>query len=124
MVEPFVIIEREYALHSWLTKDGICKTGAPTQLITDESGAWVTSKPAHDLAASEQESLEHAHLLVADRLQEVGYFGPFSTDAFRYVNEVGRICFHPMSELNARYSMGFFVGFANMQDEWAALVRA
>lgn len=119
MVEPFVAIEAEFALHSWLDADGECLTGQPTRLVTDELGGWVDSDRHPDMLESERVELAAAHAMAARALAESGYFGPFSTDAFRYRDASGELRFRALSELNARYSMGFFVGFAERLEEWA-----
>ena len=49
---------------------------------------------------------------VARALSGAGYFGPFGVDAFTYRDRVGNVCVQPRSEINARYTMGFAVGFA------------
>lgn len=119
MVEPFVAIDQEFALHSWLDRDGGCLTGKPTRLITDEGGAWLGSEPVTELLDREREQLHAAHGVAARALTAAGFFGPFSTDAFRYRDEKGGLRFQPLSELNARYSMGFFVGLAGSLADWA-----
>ncbi|MFT7537566.1 MAG: hypothetical protein ACI85K_003526 [Hyphomicrobiaceae bacterium] len=119
MVEPFVTIDQEFALHSWLGSDGECLTGRPTRLITDELGAWLGSEPSPTLHDHEREQLHSAHAVAARALSAVGFFGPFSTDAFRYRDDDGQLHFHALSELNARYSMGFFVGLGDCLAEWA-----
>lgn len=124
MVEPFVTIDQEFALHSWLGRDGQCLTGQPTRLITNELGAWVGSEPSPKLHDQEREQLHAAHAVAARALSAAGFFGPFSTDAFRYRADDGRLHFHALSELNARYSMGFFVGLADCLEEWGRRIAA
>lgn len=124
MVEPFVAIDQEFALHSWLGRDGECLTGQPTRLITNELGAWVGSEPGLELRDHEREHLHAAHAVAARALTAAGFFGPFSTDAFRYRDDDGQLQFHALSELNARYSMGFFVGLRHNLEEWARRIAA
>jgi hypothetical protein len=124
MVEPFVAIDQEFALHSWLGRDGQCLTGRPTRLVTNDLGAWVGSEPGPDLGDQELEQLHVAHAVAARELSVAGYFGPFSTDAFRYRAGDGGSRFQALSELNARYSMGFFVGLADCLEEWGRRVAA
>lgn len=119
MVEPFVPIEQEFSLHSWLAADGSRLAGEPTVLVTDEHGAWNRSEAGAALSPPEREQLHAAHEKAACALHEIGYHGPFATDAFRYRGADGRLRLQPLSELNARYSMGFFVGMADVLDEWA-----
>ncbi|MCA8974458.1 MAG: hypothetical protein KDC98_07035, partial [Planctomycetes bacterium] len=125
-VEPFVAIEAEFALHSWLGQDGRCLTGRPTRLVTDANGAWVGSEvcggETAELAASELRQLEGAHAIAARALGAAGYFGPFSTDAFRWRDERGQLHFNPLGELNARYTMGYFAGLGDRQAQWLAMI--
>lgn len=72
----------------------------------------------------EREPLHAAHAVAARAVTAAGYFGPFSTDAFRYRDDDGKLHFHALSELNARYSMGFFVGLADYMQEWARRIAA
>ena len=44
-------------------------------------------------------------------LREAGYFGPFGIDAFRWLDVNGARRWNPRGEINARYSMGFSIGF-------------
>lgn len=122
MLEPFVTINKEFALHSWLGPDGACLTGQPTSLVTDDLGAWARSEPNSDLHDHERKQLHAAHKKAAKALTGAGYFGPFSTDAFRYRDDEGGVQFQALSELNARYSMGFFVGLAAEMEEWVRRV--
>ena len=48
---------------------------------------------------------------VAGALCAAGYFGPFGLDAYTYRGGDGIVCLQPRSEINARYSMGFALGF-------------
>ena len=125
-VEPFATIDREFALHSWLDREGDCIRGRPTRMVTDADGAWLRNEPFDDrdpnLSDDERNQLENAHIAAARALAAAGYFGPFSTDAFRWHDAVGRQCFQPLSEVNARYTMGFFVGLCDRQPEWLAQI--
>lgn len=58
----------------------------------------------------EQRLLAEAHR-VAAALSAVGYFGPFGVDAYTYEQPGSTVMLQPRSEINARYSMGFAVGF-------------
>jgi hypothetical protein len=61
------------------------------------------------------EALAHTMVEEARRvgaaLRANGYWGPFGIDAYEYRDKHGEGHFQPRSELNARYSMGFAVGF-------------
>ena len=105
-------ITREYAQHGFIT-NGAVRLGALTEQTTDASGAWV----ATNLARSAPVDIAHAIAREAERagsaLANAGYFGPFNVDAFAYEDD-GRVVVRARSEINARYSMGFGVGFGRM----------
>jgi hypothetical protein len=53
---------------------------------------------------------------VATAIHDAGYFGPFGIDAYRYAaNRETRFC--GLSEINARYTMGFVTGFPRPPNE-------
>ncbi|MBX3270013.1 MAG: hypothetical protein KF729_07110 [Sandaracinaceae bacterium] len=105
-VLPRVAIELECALHGALAPDGSLRVGRPTVAEVDAAGQWQRSRLAgDDLGESEQAALRRAFERVAESLHGAGYFGPFGIDAFRHAEG-----FHPLSEINARYSMGWPVG--------------
>ena len=112
-VEPWVERRGDVALHWMLARDGARVLGRPTRLVVDDAGAWVRSELASD---GELSAHDHAILVAtahraADALHASGYSGPFNLDAFHHADERGDTRFHPLCELNARYSMGFAVGF-------------
>ena len=120
MVEPLVEIEAEFSLHGALGKGtGWSMHGAPTRLFHDARGAWAGNEPTQpgDLAAKESDVLEETFEKVQAALTRAGYFGPFGIDAFRWRDPAGATHFQPLSEINARYSMGFFVGIVARQRE-------
>jgi hypothetical protein len=106
-IEPNVAIERELAIHGIVSETGDVRLGRLVEQICDARGRWQASHPAKDdLPAIADEALR-----VAEALQRAGYFGPFGIDAFLYRTS-GGLELQPRSEVNARYSMGFPVGFA------------
>ena len=121
-VEPFVDIVREFAVHGFLTRDGRCLRGSPTRLRTDPGGGFTASALAADDVTDLEAALLEANF---DRVQRAltatGYFGPFGIDGFRWRDRGGTTRFRPLSEINARYTMGFFVGIGERQDEWLDL---
>lgn len=112
LVTPWVEIELEVARHGYLERGGELRAGRVTVQRVDPGGQHVESSLAGpDLLRGEEErALEEAFADAAEALGEAGYFGPFGIDAFRYRTPAGRPRFHPLSDLNARYSMGWFVG--------------
>jgi hypothetical protein len=98
-IEPNVRITAEYARHGCLTRDGSLEVGHVVRQHCDAHGQWLSSERSSDV------KLELAE--VAYALHSAGYFGPFGVDAFAY--EGG---FQPLSEINARFSMGYAIGFS------------
>ena len=111
-VEPFVEIELELGTHGELRADGGLVLGTPTVQEVDASGAWVCSRlPAPgELLPEESDALLTEAERVGRALENLGYFGPFGVDAFRWRDDAGerRLC--RRSEVNARYSMGWRTG--------------
>jgi hypothetical protein len=112
-IEPNVAIETEYALHGFVAADGSRRLGALVRQRCDRRGAWISTEPLTD-----QEGLgdvvnrmTHECRTVAGALHGAGYFGPFGVDGYTYRDRGGRLCLQPRSEINARYSMGFGIGF-------------
>ncbi len=111
-IEPNVLIERELARHGFVWPDGSVVVGAVVYQRCDARGAWLSSErvpPGRDREVDV--ALGEEVLRVASLLHEAGYFGPFGVDAFLYAGRGGRRLLQPRSEINARYSMGFTVGF-------------
>ena len=108
-IEPNVRVVREYALHGRVA-GGAVRLGALTEQRTDATGAWT----ATELARDAPDEIARAVRDEADRagraLAGAGYFGPFGVDAFTY-EDAGRVVLRARSEVNARYTMGFAVGF-------------
>lgn len=98
-IEPNLRIEAEYALHGYLEPDGALRVGHLVLQRCDAHGQWLSS----ELATGPEIDLQR----VARELHRAGYFGPFGVDT--YVHAGG---YQPLSEINARYSMGYAVGFS------------
>jgi hypothetical protein len=103
-IEPNVAIETEYALHGMIADDGM-RLGALVRQTCDAYGQWLATERVDEPAI--ERALRDEASRVARALIDAGYFGPFGIDAFTY--DGGRL--QPRSEINARYSMGFPVGF-------------
>ena len=104
-IEPNVRIVREYALHGLVT-NGAVRLGALTEQRTDASGAWTATELAPDAPREFAAAIEREAERAGRALSGAGYFGPFNVDAFEYDGG-----FRARSEVNARYSMGFAIGF-------------
>lgn len=121
-VEPFVAVAADFGLHGLVQRDGATTLGVPTRQHVDAGGRWLASAVAGpgDLAAHEHAALFAAATRVAAALHVAGYFGPFGIDAYRYRDDAGNLAFHPLSEINARLSMGFVAGMGGRTRELVA----
>ena len=117
MVEPFVAILAEFSLHGRLLADGTVQRGAPVRFGTDAEGAFANARRAApgELAPAELRALDDAFDRCASALRAADYFGPFGLDAFRWRDDAGVRLFHPLSELNARYTMAWWVGMGECE---------
>ena len=95
-------------------------TLATTSLASAQSsarGAWLTTEllPAGGAASDAEQAiarrLREQATRVGAALTREGYFGPFGIDAYTYRDELSDVHFQAASEINARYSMGFAVGW-------------
>lgn len=122
-VEPNVAIEREYAMHGMLSAPvptessahgGALRLGRLVEQRCDPRGVWLSTEPLHEPTPEEKAigvRLAEEAARVGAALIEAGYFGPFGIDAYVYRDGEGGLALQPRSEINARYSMGFGVGF-------------
>jgi hypothetical protein len=113
-VEPWVQRELDVGLHGFLDRAGVLERGRPTVQDIDAQGTWrATRLAAPDVLLQPELDALNATLEQTGRaLFEAGYVGPFGVDAFRWRAPDGSRQFQPRSELNARYSMGWAIGFA------------
>ncbi len=107
LVTPWLGITLEVGLHGAIEPGGEVRRGRLTRQRVDPHGQHAASELADAglLTGPERRALDDAFDATVAALQAAGYFGPFGIDAFRY-----RGGFHPLSDLNARYSMGWPVG--------------
>ena len=113
VVEPEADVEREYGLHGYVESSGSLRLGSVVVQHCDARGQWSSTARAalEELSRAEADQLIARAELVAAALVRAGYFGPFGIDAFRHRAAPGGTELHSLSEINARYSMGFAVGF-------------
>lgn len=110
-VEPNVSILEEFTLHGLLYPDGSVLRGNPTRLHSDARGAWVGNQTLdEELSTSEYDCFEAALSATTTALHDAGYSGPFGIDGFRWQDIHGRPRWQALSDLNARFTMGYFVG--------------
>jgi hypothetical protein len=110
-IEPDVAIVRELAMHGFIEEDRAVRFGRLVAQECDEHGQWQATLLADDVDAAISSAIAAEAHHVAGALCAAGYFGPFGIDAFLYRDLDGRIRLQPRSEINARYSMGYTVGF-------------
>lgn len=113
MIEPDVTIVRELGMHGFADEHGH-RLGRLVAQICDPHGQWLETAIATDIDAATREAVEGEAQRVAEALQKAGYFGPFGVDAFLYRDLDGVVRLQPRSEINARYSMGFAVGWGGV----------
>ncbi|MCC6810932.1 MAG: hypothetical protein IT381_26115 [Deltaproteobacteria bacterium] len=112
VVEPLVTPSLEVSVHGFVTKDGACALGRICVQATNGRGVFRSARLADraDLRTDEARALLIAAERTAAALRDTGYFGPFGIDGYRY--ERG---FCALSEINARYTMAFAIGFGQGQ---------
>jgi len=81
-----------------------------TPLLTDSLGTYRGSRlrgPSGQLASIEgTAAVLEIVTRAAQRIQQLGYFGPLGIDAMRYRAPAGDICWRPLQDINARLTMG------------------
>ncbi|MSR56326.1 MAG: hypothetical protein EXS05_01465 [Planctomycetaceae bacterium] len=87
-----------------------------TPLLVDNAGVYRASRFG---CLSENDdhwrSAVETAMAVAQRVQQLGYFGPLGIDAMRYRNAEGALQARPLQDLNARYTMGrLALGFSRI----------
>lgn len=112
VAEPWLELVREVALHGLIDASGSFGLGRICVQETNEFRAWVSTRLAlaEDLSGAQASQLTERAEQVATALIAAGYFGPFGIDAYLFRTRSGGVELNPLSELNARYSMGFAVG--------------
>lgn len=112
IVEPLVTPTLEVSLHGFVWQAGRRELGRVCVQQVSERGVFrgVRLASPGELESAESASLFEQAERVAELLHGAGYFGPFGIDAYRYqLDETRGFC--ALSEINARYTMGFAIGF-------------
>jgi hypothetical protein len=117
VAETWLELSRELSLHGRIDPSGRLALGRVCVQETNAYRAWIGTRAAtpEDIPASGRARLIERATMVGEALQRAGYFGPFGIDAYVYVTSSGRRELNPLGELNARYTMGFSVGFAGAE---------
>lgn len=118
VVEPLVTPTLELSLHGFVWPSGRFELGQSCVQQVTERGVFRGVRLAlpGELEPAEAHSLFSSGERVSSLLHAAGYFGPFGIDAYRYRagSEQG---FCALSEINARYTMGFVTGFPRHPSE-------
>jgi hypothetical protein len=118
IVEPLVEPTLEVSLHGFVWRDARFELGRVCVQDVSTRGVFRAVRRAEpgELSDAEQRSFVAQGEHVATALASTGYFGPFGIDGYRY--RLGdRIGFCTLGEINARYTMGFAVGFPRPASE-------
>ncbi|HEV7376057.1 MAG TPA: hypothetical protein VGN95_15165 [Pyrinomonadaceae bacterium] len=100
--QPWLEVIREYGVVMEISRDGAFEIQGISDLQTNGAGTgtgYILGRPPSSHRASE---LERIASLVSERLFKEGYYGPVGIDALEHAGG-----FHPLLEINARYTMGF-----------------
>jgi hypothetical protein len=112
LLEPLVQPTLELSLHGFVWPDARYRIGRICVQAVSTRGAFQDVRLAEpgELAPGEAAALQERADAAARALAAAGYFGPFGVDGYRYVWH-DRYGFCALSELNARYTLGFATGF-------------
>lgn len=111
VVEPLVKPVLEVSLHGFLWQNGRFELGRVCVQHVNDRGVYQGVRlHADELGPHEVAALYTQAERVGAALHGAGYFGPFGVDAYRYERD-GHTGFCALSEINARYTMAFAVGF-------------
>ncbi len=118
VIEPLVTPMLEVSLHGFIWRDRRHELGRVCVQKVSDRGVFRNIRLMLDgeLSPSEERQLIHAAEQTATALAAIGYFGPFGIDGYRYSID-GQSAFCALSEINARYSMGFATGFPRHPSE-------
>lgn len=116
-VEPRVALELEFVTHGFVhgsgAEAGRVEIHAPCVQEVDAHGAWQATRHAAEgeLLPGECAALSEAAEGAGTALANAGYFGPYGADGFRYRAGDGALRLQALGEINARYTLGWRVGF-------------
>lgn len=118
LVEPLVSPTFEVSLHGFIWRSGRYEMGEICAQIVSERGVFRGVRRAEpgELSQGERGAFTERGRAVAEALLAAGYFGPFGIDGYRYDWD-GASGFCALSEINARYTLGFVTGFPRHPSE-------
>lgn len=127
VVEPWVIVTREYTRSGWVHTNGDVTISAPCFQETTAHGSWSRTEraAAADVQRDDDPRLEEAVSLAGSALARAGYFGPFGIDAYRHraLDGTSGSVLNPLSEINARFTMDWHTAMCADPTSGAARAR-
>lgn len=106
-IAPMVDIVHEFGLHGRVEQSGEVRIGRPIRYLRSAGPRPLEAATApEDVSAALPDSVD----AVSARLSLIGYFGPFGIDAFTWKDVDGTVHLRAVSEVNARYTLGFGLG--------------
>lgn len=104
-MERWVHIERELSVHGWARRGSESEVRSIREQVVVQR-AFVSSGLARELGPYGARLIDAGHRVGA-ALVRAGYWGPFGVDAFVWRDERGRERLRAISEVNARFCMGW-----------------
>ncbi len=104
-VQPAVDIVDEYSVHGQVHPAGAVSCAAPLQWR--RGPAWPAGGGAPDLSAAGLQRLLSCGEEVGRALAQLGYFGPFGVDGFRWSGPDGDLRLQVGTDVNARLTLHF-----------------
>ena len=107
VLEPWVERIAEAGLQFTISESGVVELEGVTGLLVDESGAYRGSR--FDAAVQTDGRWATAIAVAtraAERIGQLGYFGPLGIDAVEYRDADGQPRVRPLQDVNARFTMG------------------
>lgn len=101
--QPWLEVRREYGVVMEISPDGSCEIHGTSDLQTNGAGTATGYLLGRPPAPERARELERVARIVGARLFAEGYYGPVGMDALEHAGGL-----HPLLEINARYTTGFF----------------
>ncbi|MCS6856737.1 MAG: hypothetical protein NZM37_03405 [Sandaracinaceae bacterium] len=110
-VEPNLEVEREFCVYGWVSRGGGVRLTGHRGQKADPRGRFLKAgRIEKEECLGFGRQMEEAAERVGVALLEAGYEGPFGIDGYAYRKPNGILCLRSVSEINARYCMGWDEG--------------
>ena len=118
LLEPRVELELEFVVHGLVSTSGDLRLGPVCVAEVDGGGAWQSTRRSEmgEVSEGEERELLGAARRAGEELHAAGYHGAFGVDGFRWRDRTGCVRLQPCSEVNARWTFGWRVGFPDPRD--------